>query len=57
MTRVISAVLAGPAFVPSAPAWVKAVEGFVIAATITALVLVPQEDPGAGLPPRLADTW
>jgi hypothetical protein len=42
---------------PSAPAWVMAVEEFVIAATITALVLVPQEDPGAGLPLRLADTW
>ena len=57
VTRVISAVLAVPAFFLNAPAWVTAAEGFVIAATITALVLVPQEDPGAGLPPRLADTW
>ena len=57
VTRVISAVLVVPAFFLNAPVWVTAVEGFVIAATITALVLVPQEDPGAGLPPRLADTW
>src|ERR1700749_2725026 len=39
VTRVISAVLAVPAFFLNAPAWVMAVEGFVIAATITALVL------------------
>jgi uncharacterized membrane protein len=41
--RVISAVLAVPAFFRNAPAWVTAVEGFVIAATITALVLVRQQ--------------
>jgi hypothetical protein len=43
VTRVISAVLAVPAFFLNAPAWVTAVEGFVIAATITALVLVRQQ--------------
>jgi hypothetical protein len=43
VTRVISAVLAVPAFFRNAPAWVTAVEGFVIAATITALVLVRQQ--------------
>jgi hypothetical protein len=43
VTRVISAVLAVPAFFLDAPAWVTAVEGFVIAATITALVLVHQQ--------------
>jgi hypothetical protein len=43
VTRVISAVLAVPAFFRNAPAWVTAVEGFVIAATITALVLVRQK--------------
>jgi hypothetical protein len=43
VTRVISAVLAVPAFFLNAPAWVTAVEGFVIAATITALVLVHQQ--------------
>jgi hypothetical protein len=43
VTRVISAVLAVPAFFLNAPAWVMAVEGFVIAATITALVLVHQQ--------------
>src|SRR5277367_6209418 len=37
MTRVISAVLAVPAFFLDAPAWVMVVEGFVIVATITAL--------------------
>ena len=50
VTRVISAVLAVPAFFLNAPAWVMAVEGFVIAATITALVLVHQQgrrDPAA----------
>jgi hypothetical protein len=43
VTRVISAVLAVPAFFLNAPAWVTAVEEFVIAATITALVLVHQQ--------------
>jgi hypothetical protein len=43
VTLVISAVLAVPAFFLSAPAWVTAVEGFVIATTITALVLVHQQ--------------
>jgi hypothetical protein len=43
VTRVISAVLAVPAFFLNAPAWVTAVEGFVIAATITALVLVHRQ--------------
>jgi hypothetical protein len=42
-TRVISAGLAVPAFFLRAPAWVMIVEGFVIAATITALVLVRQQ--------------
>ena len=40
VVRVISALLAVPAFFLSAPAWVIAVEGLVIAATIAALVLV-----------------
>jgi hypothetical protein len=44
VTLVISAVLAVPAFFLSAPAWVAAVEGFLIAATITALILVHQQD-------------
>jgi hypothetical protein len=43
VTRIISAVLAVPAFFLSAPAWVMAVEGLVIAATITTLVLVHQQ--------------
>ena len=43
VTRVISAVLAVPAFFLNAPAWVTAVEGFVIAATIIALVLMHQQ--------------
>ena len=43
VTRVISAVLAVPAFFLNAPAWVTAVEGFVIAGTITALVLVHRQ--------------
>jgi hypothetical protein len=38
--RVISAVLAVGAFIAGAPAWVMAVEGFVIVATIIALVLL-----------------
>jgi hypothetical protein len=44
VTRVISAVLAVPAFFLDAPAWVMAVEGFVIAGTITALVLLRQRE-------------
>jgi len=40
VTRVTSAVLAVPAFFLNAPVWVMVVEGFVIAGTITALVLV-----------------
>jgi len=43
VTRVISAALAVPAFFLHAPAWVMAVEGFVIAVTITALVLVRRQ--------------
>jgi hypothetical protein len=43
VTRVISAVLAVPAFFLNAPAWVTAVERFVIAATVTALVPVHQQ--------------
>jgi len=43
VTRVISAVLAVPAFFLNAPAWVMAVEGFVIVATVTALVLVHRQ--------------
>jgi hypothetical protein len=43
ITRIISAVLAVPAFFLNAPAWVMAVEGFVIVATITALVLVRRQ--------------
>jgi uncharacterized membrane protein len=40
VTRVISAILAVPAFFLDAPVWVMAVEAFVIVATIVALVLV-----------------
>jgi hypothetical protein len=43
VTRVISAVLAVPAFFLNAPVWVMIVLGFVIAGTITALVLVHQK--------------
>jgi hypothetical protein len=43
VTRVISAVLAVPAFFLNAPAWVMAVEGFVIVATITAMILVHRQ--------------
>jgi hypothetical protein len=43
VTRVISAVLAVPAFFLNAPVWVMVVEGFVIVGTITALVLVHQQ--------------
>jgi hypothetical protein len=40
VTRVISAALAVPALFLNAPAWVMALEAFVIAATVTALVLL-----------------
>ena len=43
VTRVISALLAVPAFFLNALTWVMIVEGFVIAATITALALVHQQ--------------
>jgi hypothetical protein len=39
-TRVISALLALAAFFASAPVWIMAIEAFVIAATVTALVLL-----------------
>ena len=42
VTRVISAVLAVPAFFLNAPVWVMVVEGFVVA-TVTALVLVHRQ--------------
>jgi hypothetical protein len=42
VVRVISALLAVPAFFLSAPAWVMVVEGFVIVATVTALYLLRQ---------------
>jgi len=40
VARVLSGVLAVAAFFAAAPAWIMAVEAFVIAATITALVLL-----------------
>jgi hypothetical protein len=40
LVRVISALLAVPAFFLDAPAWVRVVEGFVILATICALILL-----------------
>ncbi len=43
VTRIISAALAVPAFFLNAPVWVMVVEGFVIAATIAALVLMYQQ--------------
>jgi hypothetical protein len=43
VTRVISALLAVPAFFLNALTWVMIVEGFVITATITALALVHQQ--------------
>lgn len=46
VTRVISAVLAVPAFFLNAPVWVMIVEGFVIVATITALILMRQQGNG-----------
>lgn len=41
VVRVISALLAIPAFFLGAPTWVMIVEGFVIVATIAALILLP----------------
>lgn len=41
--RVISAILAVAAFFADAPAWIMAIEAFVIAATITALVLLRRQ--------------
>ena len=38
--RVISALLAAAAFFAGAPAWIMAIEAFVIAATVTGLVLL-----------------
>ena len=43
VTRVISAILAVAAFFADAPAWIMAIEAFVIAATITALVLLRRQ--------------
>jgi hypothetical protein len=43
VTRVISAVLAVPAFFLNAPVWAMIIEGIVIIGTITALVLVRQQ--------------
>ena len=40
VSRVISALLALPAFFLDAPAWVMVVEGFVVVATVCALVMV-----------------
>jgi hypothetical protein len=40
LARVLSAVLAVPAFFLGAPAWVMAVEGFVVVGTIAALMSV-----------------
>ncbi len=42
VSRVISALLAVPAFFLNAPTWVMAVEGFVIVATVWALIMVRQ---------------
>ena len=39
----ISALLAVPAFFLNAPTWVMAVEGFVIVATVWALIMVRQD--------------
>jgi hypothetical protein len=47
VVRVISALLAVPAFFLSAPVWVMAVEGFVIVATSTALILLRRNAGGA----------
>jgi len=43
VARVISALLAAAAFFAGAPAWIMAVEAFVIAATITALLLLRRQ--------------
>ena len=40
VSRVVSALLALPAFFLDAPAWVMVVEGFVVVATVCALVMV-----------------
>jgi hypothetical protein len=45
--RVISALLAVPAFFLAAPAWVMVVEGFVIVATVVALILLRRNAGGA----------
>jgi hypothetical protein len=42
-TRVISALLALAVFFAAAPAWIMALEAFVIAATLTALVLLRRQ--------------
>lgn len=47
VARVISALLAVPAFFLDAPAWVMAVEGFVVVATVTALVMLRRDAGGA----------
>jgi hypothetical protein len=52
VTRVVSAGLAVPSFFVNAPVWYMIVEGFIIAATITALVLVHQQ--GRAARPRTA---
>jgi hypothetical protein len=46
VARVISALLAVPAFFLDAPAWAMAVEGFVIVATVTALFLLRRDAGG-----------
>jgi hypothetical protein len=43
LSNAATAIFAVPAFFLSAPVWVMTVEGLVIAATITALVLVHQQ--------------
>ena len=48
--RVISALLAIPAFFLGAPGWVKTIEGFVIVATVVALILLHRN-----APPRVHD--
>ena len=47
-TRIISAGLAVPAFFLGAPGWVLIVEGFVIVATILALVLLRRQSRALG---------
>jgi hypothetical protein len=47
VARVISALLAVPAFFLGAPAWAMAVEGFVIVATMAALYLLSQNARGS----------